>query len=154
MGAESSPLVVKRSAVRSSIEEIHLLVCDQYRHLDGLLRLVEVGGFAGPAGGLPRVVVFSRESDFAELGLAEPESVPLVGALPERLLFRCPLQRSSSAPASSRAALPPRPPPSAARRSCAPSSFPSSRAPCAPGAARPGSWSFPRAARGSSRPAP
>src|ERR1041384_3193074 len=107
MGAASSPLVVKMSAVRSSIEEVHLLGCDQYRHLDGLLRLVEVGGFAGPAGGFPLVTVFFQQTDFAELGLAEPESVPLVGALPKRLLFRCPLQRSSSAPASSCAALPP-----------------------------------------------
>src|SRR5437764_1256257 len=152
MGAASSPLAVNRSPVRSSIEKIHLLGCDQYGHLDRLLCLVEVRGFAGPAGGFPRVVVFIDEGDFAELRLAEPESVPLVGALPERLVFRCPLQRSSSAPASSRAGLRLRRLPSGARRSSAPSSSPSRRAPCAPGAARRGSWWFPRAAPGSSRP--
>src|SRR5262245_24655333 len=149
MGAASSPLLVKRSAVRSSIEEIHLFGCDQHRHLDGLLRLVEIDGLAGPAGGFPRVMVFLDEGDFAELRLAKPEGVPAIGALPERLGFRRPLQRSSSAPSSSRAGLPLRRPPSRARRSCVLSSSPSSRAPCAPGAARPGSWSFPRAAPGS-----
>src|SRR3979409_402724 len=101
MGAASSPLAVNRSPVRSSIEKIHLLVCDQYAHLDGFLRLVEIGGFAGPAGGFPRVAVFLCERDFAELRLAEPESVPLVRALPEGLrlsafLPRHPLQRFSS----------------------------------------------------------
>src|SRR5262245_37981049 len=154
MGAESSPLVVKRSAVRSSIEQVHLLGCDQHRHLDGLLRLVEVGGLAGASAGFPGVAIFFNESHFAELGLAEPESVPLVGTLPERLLSRRPLQRFSSAPASSCAALRLRRRPSASRIPSSPWRRSSPRTPSAPAAARPGSWSSPRAARGSSRPGP
>src|SRR5262245_4897536 len=159
MGDESSPLLVKRSPVLvSSIvlpEKIHLLVADLYRELHCLLGFFEIHGLARPARGFPRISIGVQKHDLAQLGLARPEHVALVGPFPDGLfLFRRPLQPFSSAPASRCAVPRPRRRPSASRILCAPWPGSWARTPCAPGAARPGSWWFPRAARGSSRPVP
>src|SRR3954464_7187219 len=130
IGAASSPLSgVKRSSVWvSSIylfaEEIQLLVGHEDGQLDGLLRLVQVVGATGLAGGFPCVLVLAGKGDLAELLLSEPVGVALVRAFPEWRLFlflRRRLQRSSSAPSSSCAGLRLRRSPSGARRWRAPS---------------------------------
>jgi len=71
----------------SSTEKIQLLVSHRDRQLDCFLRLVEILGSAGAPGGFPRVVIRFEERHLAELRLAEPVDVPLVGALPGRLLL-------------------------------------------------------------------
>src|SRR6185436_19387816 len=91
MGAASSPPPPpggKRSPVCVSMvlpKEVELLIGHQHGHFHCLLRLVEIGGLAGPAAGFPRVPILFRQRHFPELRLAEPERVPLVGALPKRL---------------------------------------------------------------------
>src|SRR5262245_30555342 len=130
---------------------------------DGGLGLGELIGKPFAPAGFPAVLAarieFARRQkrDFSELLLAEPQNVALIRPLPGGFLFfafRRPLQRFSSVPSSSCAAPRPRRRPSASRRFPSLSSRSWSRTPCAPGAARRGSWWSPRAARGSSRPGP
>src|SRR3990172_6823843 len=148
----------------ASRKKVQLLFGHQDGEFHRLAGLVEMVRSADLAAGFPGVLVLHLlvgvDRDLAELFLAQPENVAVVAALPgglfrPRLSFpRHPPRPSSSARASSCAALRPRPNPSAARRSRAPSRSASHRAACAPGAASLDSSRSPRAARGSFRPGP
>src|SRR4051812_13767725 len=84
------------------MKKIQLLVGHEDGELYRLLRFLQIFRGSGAARRFPRVAALVCERDFRELRFSEPEHVALVAPLPERLVFfRCPLQRFSSARASS-----------------------------------------------------